>query len=121
VDDIKAVFVFELEGPVFVSASVDDAAAEMEGIDVAFGSYTHAFTDTGQVISISNDADLAVLTLTGVSDLQQLKNLLRQARGPSDLADDPLAYANEWLRLEERDRQPLLRRLCQKLQVRRAR
>ena len=39
--------------------------------------------------------------LTEPYDLTRLKSLLRQVRGPSQLADDPAAYALEWRRIDD--------------------
>ncbi len=113
----QPVFLFENREPsrVLIYRDLDWARGLLEGLDAATFR-EQGFTAAGQVVMVAATADLfARFELTDRVDLEQLKNLLRRVDGPQQLADDPAAYAEEWLRLDDLDarRPPFVpRRLC---------
>lgn len=91
--DRGLVLVFEHGGFVYVYRSLDEAAGSVEWMDVEDGHYIGAFSDRGEVI-VMGDGDLfASFTPTDQFDRQTLDALIRQSRGPQELADDPHAFA----------------------------
>ncbi len=76
----------------------------LESLDVAGDDYEPAFPATGRVIRVEPPDDLfAEFEMTDQVDLERLRSLLREVRGPARLANDPSAYAQEWMRLEDLD------------------
>jgi len=79
------------------------ASESLESLGVA-SLRKEGFTETGQVVLISESDDLfAIFELTDVFELDSLRSLLRDLNGPAHLADDPAAYAQGWLRLDALD------------------
>lgn len=100
--------VFTRDGELIVFAAAGDAAGWMESIDVIDGEYEAVFTLDGTIVVASGAVNGPVsLTVTDHTDLaglrQRLHRVQRQA-GFRCSADDPLAVANELLRLEWEDR-----------------
>jgi hypothetical protein len=89
------VLVFERDGFVYAYQSVADAAQSIESIDVMDGRYLGAFSNSGEVIDLEGDPGelFATLTPTGNQAHAKLAELIRQSRGPQDLAGDPHAFA----------------------------
>jgi hypothetical protein len=89
------VLVFERDAFVYGYESVADAAQSIESIDVMDGHYLGAFSDSGEVITLEGEpGDLfATFTPTGTYAQAELAELIRQSRGPQDLAGDPHAFA----------------------------
>lgn len=106
--DQAAIFVFDSPEPAHVTVypDLDGARESLESLDVTGDGYEPAFTATGQVIRLAPSEHLfATFEVTEQVDPERLQDLLRSARGPSHLADDPSAYAEEWMRLDELDAQ----------------
>lgn len=97
------VFVFDTGGPVpqvTVHDDLESVRRLVESLDVAAGSMI-AFTHDGRLVRLLPTDDLfAQAELTGDVDPERLRALLRTASGPAHLADDPVAYAWEWRRLD---------------------
>jgi hypothetical protein len=101
----EAVFLFVDEDPpqVVIYPDLEWASASLESLDVA-SLREEGFTETGQVVLISESEDLfANFQLTDAFRLDSLRSLLRDLNGPTQLAEDPAAYAQEWLRLDALD------------------
>jgi hypothetical protein len=101
----QALFLFTDEEPshVEIYPSVDWARESFESQDVA-AYQEQTFTETGQVFRVSESDDLfATFVPTDRVELDLLKKRLRDAEGPQHLADNPAAYAAEWLRLDDLD------------------
>lgn len=78
--------------------NLESACGLIESFDVADGSQL-GFTVGGRVVGLLPPSDLFADTqLTEEVDLERLRSLLLQARGPAYLADDPVAYARGWRR-----------------------
>ena len=110
--DKDQVFVFDAGAVLQVTIydNLESARGLVESLDVADGSQL-AFTVGGRVVRLLPSGDVfADAQLTEEVDLERLLSLLRQARGPAHLADDPVAYAREWRRLDylESDRPPFV-------------
>ena len=106
--DQEAILVFDLLEPaqVVVYPDLDWARGSLESLDVAGDGSESAFMVTGRVVQVEPSDDLfALFTVSEQVDLKRLQDLLRAVRGPAYLADDPAAYAQEWLRLDELDAQ----------------
>jgi hypothetical protein len=104
----SAIFVFDSLEPTSVTVypDLEWARGSLESLDVGGDGGEPAFTVTGQIIRIEPSADLfARFEVTQQVDLKRLQALLRQVKGPAELADDPSAYAREWTRVEELDAQ----------------
>jgi hypothetical protein len=100
----NAVFVFESGDPpvVDVYEDLEEASGSYESLDVPWASA--AFLETGQVVTVmATDDVFASFHVTERFDLEELRSLLRRVAGPSHLADDPAAYAQELLRLDSLD------------------
>ena len=100
--DDDTVFVFDRGAvlQVTVYENLESVCGLVESLDVTDDSQL-AFTVTGRVVRLLPSTDIfADAQLTDEVDLERLRSLLRQARGPADLADDPVAYAREWRRLD---------------------
>ena len=112
-----AIFVFESPEPstVVIYPDLDWARESLESQDAAGNGYEPAFTETGQVVDLAPTDDLfATLNLREQVDVVRLQGLLEKVHGPAHLANDPPAYAREWLRLDDlKSQQPplTLRRL----------
>jgi hypothetical protein len=103
--DSDVVFVFDTEPvlQVTVHDSLGSVRGLVESLDVAAGSQV-AFTAEGRVVLLLPSDDVfAEARLTEEVDVERLRALLRQVRGPAHLADDPAAYAREWRRLDHLD------------------
>ena len=114
--DDAAIFVFESPQPssVVVYPHLDWARESLENLDVAGDGYELAFTATGHVVKVEPTENLfAEFEVTDQIDLERLKTLLQRVRGPAHLANDPSAYAQEWMRREDLDAQrpPILQRV----------
>lgn len=98
---VEPVFVFDDPPTVLaVYASLEEAGESLESLDAVEDQV--AFTATGQVVEVAATGDLfARLEPTGRHDLAWLTALLRRAVGPAHLADDPIAYAEEWWRVDD--------------------
>jgi len=110
--DRDQIFVFDVGAVLQVTVydNLESVRRLVESLDVADGSQL-AFTVGGHVVClIPSDDVFADAQLTEEVDPEHLRNLLRQARGPAYLADDPTAYAREWRRLDylESDRPPFV-------------
>jgi hypothetical protein len=89
--------------------SIADAEDWMEAMDVDDGEYTAALTETGRVIRMKTENDLAVLELTDELDSELLHRLLRehgQAIGRPGIEVDPVGFANESWKWEWEHRWP---------------
>lgn len=64
---------------------------------------SRVFAATGQVVVTESDDLVANFELTDRLESEDLKVLLHRVEGPRDWADDPAAYAEEWLRLDDLD------------------
>lgn len=98
---VEPVFVFD-DPPTLlvVYASLKEARESVESVDV--GEHQEAFTATGQLVDVTATEDLfARLELGERHDRARLVALLREADGPAYLADDPIAYAQEWRRVDD--------------------
>ncbi len=109
---MKPVFVFDDPPSLLeVYESIEEARESVESLDVT-AEQQLAFTAAGQVIEVAPALDRGLwahLELTDRYDLTRLKSLLREAHGPAHLADDPIAYAEEWWHLDDiRSRLPPL-------------
>jgi len=107
-DDQSAIFFFDSADPTSVTVyqDLEWARGSLESLDVGGDGGEPAFTATGRVIRVEPSADLfATFEVTEQVDLERLQALLRQVRGPAELADHPSAYAQEWSRQEELDAQ----------------
>lgn len=107
------VFVFGSPSPAHVTVypSIEWAGESLESLDVLGGGHEPAFLATGQVVRVEpSDCLFATLELTDQIDLERLRALLKLVRGPGHLAEDPIRYATEWLRLDDLDarRPPVL-------------
>jgi hypothetical protein len=94
------VFVFALDG-VEAFPSVDDAAASMEGIDVANGEYEAVFTLDGRPVTATASKNDVVLTITDRRDEADLDRRLRDWApriGLTSPPEDRRAVANELMR-----------------------
>jgi hypothetical protein len=94
------VFVFALDG-VDAFPSVADAAASMEGIDVANGEYEALFTLDGHIVTAAAARNDVVLTITDQRDEPDLQRRLRDWAsriGLTSAPDDRRAIANELMR-----------------------
>ena len=79
-----------------VHDNLESVTRLVESLDVADGSQL-AFTVGGRIVRLLPTSDVfANAQLTAEVDLERLRSLLRHARGPTHLADDPVAYAQEW-------------------------
>ena len=98
---MEPIFVFEDQPTLLmVYRSVEGARESVESLDVAEGQA--AFTADGHVVDVRRTDDLfAQLVITERRDLPRLRSLLKEVRGPAHLAEDPMAYAAEWLRIDE--------------------
>jgi len=100
------VFLFESPVPTVVIVYPDLAWAResLESLDVAGGGSELAFTATGRVLQVEPSKDLfASWQETDEVELERLRNLLRSVPGPKHLASDPVSYAREWTRLDDRE------------------
>ena len=101
-----AVFLFESPVPTVVIVYPDLAWAResLESLDVTGGGSELAFTATGRVLRVEPSTDLfASWQETDEVDLERLEVLLRSVPGPTHLASDPISYAREWTRLDDRE------------------
>lgn len=110
--DKDQVFVFDAGAVLHVTVydNLESVRRLVESLDVADGADL-AFTAGGRVVRLLPSGDVFVdAQLTEEIDLERLRNLLRHAQGPAHLADDPVAYAREWRRLDylESDRPPFV-------------
>lgn len=106
--DQDAIFVFESPEPAHVTVypNLEWARESLESLDVAGDGYEPVFTATGRVIRVEPSDELfAELEMTEQVDHERLRYLLRGVRGPAHLANDPAAYAQEWIRLDDLDAQ----------------
>jgi hypothetical protein len=104
VSEREALFVFENgDLPVVdIYEDLEEASGSFESLDVP--SVWAAFLETGQVVTVTATNDVfASFHVTERFELEELRTLLRRVAGPSHLADDPVAYAQELLRLDELD------------------
>ncbi len=103
--DQAAIFVLESPKPtsVIVYPNLDWARGSLDSLDVAGGGYELAFTATGQIVQVAPSDDLfarfEVTEQVGLNGFRPYSGL----QGPAHLADDPSAYAQEWMRLEDLD------------------
>lgn len=105
--DQSPIFVFDSPEPAHVTVypNLDWARESLESLDVSGDGCESAFTVTGRVVQVAPSGDLfASFEVTEQVAIERLRDLLRVVRGPH-LADDPLAYAHEWMRLDELDAQ----------------
>lgn len=110
--DRDMVFVFDPGTVLHVTVhdNLESVRWLVESLDVADGSQL-AFTVRGRVVRLLPTDDVfANAQLTDEVDLERLRGLLSRAQGPAHLADDPVAYAREWRRLDylESDRPPFV-------------
>ncbi len=123
-DEPRAIFMFfdDSPGGLVVYPGLSHARESIESLDVTGDQ--EAYTEAGQGVSVTATNDLfAEVSLTENHDLPRLQHLLRGSRGPAKLGHDPLAYAEEWWRLDEMEsRRPFFvpQRLFQWLRTRTA-
>jgi hypothetical protein len=101
-----AVFLFESPVPsaVIVYPDLAWARKSLESLDVAGDGSELAFTATGRVLRVEPSTDLfASWQETEEVDLERPETLLRSVPGPTHLASDPVSYAREWIRLDDRE------------------
>jgi hypothetical protein len=104
VSEQQAVFIFENSNPpvVDIYEDLEQARGSFESMDVP--SVSEAFLETGQVVTVVPSDDIfATFHPTERFELERLQSLLRRVAGPTHLADDPSAYAREWLRTDDLD------------------
>jgi hypothetical protein len=87
------VLVFERGGFVYAYSSLEEAAESIESLDLEQGNYVGAFTDLGEVIDMRPAGLFASFTRTGRSEPIALASLIKQSRGPQELADRAHEYA----------------------------
>jgi hypothetical protein len=108
---VRAVFVFDQDGDVMAFPSVEDAAGEMEAVDVDAGEYAALYALDGRIVTATIDAErvMVILTVEEQRDEAGLRQRLLDARervGLTSPPDDLAAIANELLRLEWEHRWP---------------
>ena len=98
---VDPIFVFEGRPTLLmIYRSAEGARESLESLDVAEGQA--AFTADGRVVDVRpTDGLFAQLVITKRRNLPRLRSLLKEVRGPAHLAEDPMAYAVEWLRIDE--------------------
>ncbi|MBC7560770.1 MAG: hypothetical protein H7270_15800 [Dermatophilaceae bacterium] len=107
-----AVLIFDRDGEAWAFPRIEDAAGSMDSRAVLDGEYEAAFTLDGHVVAINGIRDGPVsLTVTDESDETALRDFLSGSQtrmGFTSDADDPVAVANELIRLEWERRSPRL-------------
>lgn len=88
--------VFEDGGHVLASKSLDEAGDSLESLDLP--SITGAYSDQGEIISMTPGDLFIDFRPTGTRDPANLEKLMRGSRGPQHLVDDPHQFALQvWL------------------------
>lgn len=99
-----AVLIFDREGEAFAFRRLEDAADSMDSQAVLDGEYEAAFTLDGHVVAINGIRNGPVsLQITAESDDVALRDFLHSSQtrmGFTSDPDDPVAVANELIRLE---------------------
>jgi hypothetical protein len=99
-----AVFVFDSGAPPLVTVydSLESVRGLLESLDVDDDGSQPAFITEGRVVRLLPSSSVfADAQPTDEVDLERLRRLLREARGPAQFAEDPVGYAQEWRRLDE--------------------
>jgi len=91
------IFVFDSDGRVVVYDDLSDAEQLLEAIDVNDNEYPIAYDVDGHAYKVIPRLDNARLVPLDQTDIVDLRHRLSRAYGPSHLADDPEAYADEVL------------------------
>jgi len=107
-----AVLIFDRDGEAWAFPRIEDAADSMDSRAVLDGEYEAAFTLNGHVVAINGIRNGPVsLKVTDESDDAALRDFLHASQsrmGFTSDADDPVAVANELIRLEWERRSPHL-------------
>lgn len=83
--------VFEIEGHVYAFETLDEAGDSLEALDLA--DYIGAFSDRGEVITMTPGDLWIEFTRTGKVDHATLQTLIRSSKHFSELAADPHRFA----------------------------
>ena len=107
-----AVLIFDRDGEVWAFPRIEDAADSMDARAVLDGEFEAAFTLDGQVVAITGIRDGPVsLNVTDENDQAALREFLRGSQtrmGFTSDPQDPVAVANELIRLDWERRGPHL-------------
>ena len=107
-----AVLIFDRDGEAWAFPHIEDAADSMDSRAVLDGEYEAAFTLDGHVVAINGIRNGPVsMKVTDESDEGALREFLRGSQtrmGFTSDANDPVAVANELIRLEWERRSPHL-------------
>jgi len=85
--------VFETGGHVYAFETLEEAGNPLEAIDLTEGHYVGAFSDQGEVITMSPGDLWIKYSSSGTFDQTALQTLIRGSRTFSELADDPHRFA----------------------------
>ena len=85
--------VFETGGHAYAFETLEEAGVSLEALDLNEGHYVGAFSDQGEVITMSPGDLWITFTSSGTFDKTALQTLIRGNRTFSELADDPHRFA----------------------------
>lgn len=85
--------VFETGGHVYAFQTLEEAGHSLEALDLSEGHYLGAFSDQGEVITMSPGDLWITFHSSGTYDKAALAALIRGSRTFSELADDPHRFA----------------------------
>lgn len=85
--------VFETGGHAYAFERLEDAGHSLEALDLIDGHYVGAFSDQGEVITMSPGDLWITFTPSGTFDKTALQTCIRSSRTFSELAEDPHRFA----------------------------
>jgi hypothetical protein len=85
--------VFEAGGHAYAFETLEEASDSLESLDLIEGHYSGAFSDQGEVITMSPGDLWITFEPSGTFDTTTLQTLIRNSREFSELAEDPHRFA----------------------------
>lgn len=85
--------VFETGGSVYAFETLEEAGDSLESLDLIEGHYSGAFSDEGEVITMSPGDLWITFKPSGTFDTLALQTLIRNSPEFSELAEDPHRFA----------------------------
>ena len=85
--------VFETGGHAYAFETLEEAGDSLEALDLNDGHYIGAYSDQGEVITMSPSDLWITFRSSGTFDMTALQTLIRGSRTFSQLAEDPHRFA----------------------------